>query len=70
MSSFVVCHVTDSNMALLWDVPGARLQALGGDGALLRHSCSFGACCTCCGWCLYYVSWLVVVIGDGGERGW
>ena len=46
-----------------------RLRALGGDVALLRRSCSFGACCTCCGRCLYYVSWLVVAIGDGGERG-
>ena len=37
--------------------------------ALLRCPCSFGACRTCCGRCLCYASWLVVAIGDGGERG-
>ena len=70
MSSFVVCHVADSDVAPLWDVPGAHLQAVGGDKALLHRSCSFGACCTCCGWCPCYALWLVVAIGDGGEQGW
>ena len=70
MSSFVVCHVADSDVALLCDVADARLRAVAGDVALLRRSCSFGACRTCCGRCLCYASWLVVAIGDGGERGW
>ena len=36
---------------------------------MLHRPCSFGACHTCCGQCLCYASWLVVAIGDGGERG-
>ena len=57
-------------MALLWDVPGTRLRALGGDVVLLHPSCSFAAFRTCCGHCVCYALWLVVAIGDGGERGW
>ena len=60
-------NVTDSNVALLCDVADAHLRAVGGDVVLLHCSCSFGACHTCCGWCLCYVLWLVVAIGDSGE---
>ena len=36
---------------------------------MLHRPCSFGVCRTCCGRCLCYASWLVVAIGDSGERG-
>ena len=72
MSSFIICHVTDSDVAQLCDTPGARLRAVGGDVALLRHSCSFGACHDCCGQCLAVVrcGWwwpLVTVVSEVGR---
>ena len=75
MTLFVVCHVTDSNIALLCDAPGTHWWAVGSDIVLLCHSCCFWVCQACCGWCLAIMccGWwwpLVMVVSKvGGHCG-